>query len=232
MSRKKRLDIEHLRFSVAGGAARAAGVPDAGASFIELMLVLALFGTLTAMALALVSQAYLGMQSRLVNATLFDTGGTALNQMTREIRMAGFPSSKCFSTSTVQASPGLVASQPFVTVTAYDLVFQADIDGSGTVQQIEYVNPLNSQNLFRNSTKINLNGSLATTTLTTLAANNVQNQAQNQPLFTWDVDPSSTQTFPLNVRTIYINLVLQSTQSGSTFLDAVTLMSTCRRMNF
>lgn len=231
MTQRKRHSCEPRRSSVAKATAKSAGVPDAGTSLIELILVLGTFGALTAIALTLMLQTYAGVQSSLGSSTQFDNGVTALNQMTREIRMAGYPSAKCFSTSAVTASPGLVAT-PFVTVTPYDLVFQADIYGTGTVEQVEYVNPPQSGNLLRKITGKNLDGSLATSTLTTLAVNGVQNQGNNQPLFTWDVDPSISQPFPLNVRTVYINLVLQSAGNASAPPQVMTLMATCPRMNF
>ena len=231
MTRRRRLPSGRPRYSAAEARARAAGAPDRGGSLIELILVLAVFGVLTAIALTLMLETYKGVKSRLGSATLFDSGVTALNQMTREIRMAGFPSSKSFSASAVSASPGLIATS-FVTVTSYDLVFQADTDGDGTVEQIEYVNAPNSQSLLRMSTGKNLNGSLAMTTVTTLALDHVQNRVTNQPLFTWDVDPSIAQTFPLNVRAVYINLVLQSAGNESGPPALVTLMATCPRMNF
>ena len=194
-------------------------------------MVVSLFGTLTAMALALVLQSYKGVQLRLSTSTLFDSGTTALNQMTRELRMAGYPSAKLFTSSAVASSPGLVAT-PFVTVTAYDVVFQADTNQDGTVEQIEYVLAAGSQNLYRKSTLKNLNGTLASSTVTTLLLNNVQNQIQGTPLFAWNTNPSGTQSFPLNVQTIYINLVLQSSGNESGSPASVTLTATCPRMNF
>ena len=222
---------EPQRPSVAGTARRTAGAPDAGTSLIELILVFGAFGVLTTLTLSLMFQTYAGLESRLGSSTEFDNGVTALSQMTREIRMAGYPSPKCFSASAVTTSPGLVAT-PFVTLTPYDLVFQADIKGDGTVEQIEYVNPAQSGNLLRKITGKNLDGSLAASTLTTLAVGNVQNQTSNQPLFAWDIDPSIAQPFPLNVRTIYINLILQSAGNQNAPPLAVTLMATCPRMNF
>ena len=84
----------------------------------------------------------------------------------------------------------------------------------------------------RNITEVNSDGSLATSTLSTLMVNNVQNGVQNQALFTWDTDPTITQPFPLNVRSVYINLVLQSAGNQRTAPDVITLMATCPRMNF
>src|SRR5208282_4059729 len=204
---------------------------DAGGALLELVMVLSLFGTLTAMALALVLQSYKGVQLQLSTSTLFDTGTTALNQMTRELRMAGYPSAKLFTSSAVASSPGLVAT-PFVTGTAYDLVFQADTNQDGTVEQVEYVLASGSQNLYRNSTLKNLDGTLASSTVTTLLLNNVQNQIQGKPLFAWNTNPLDTQSFPLNVQTIYINLILQPSGNESGSPAAVTLTATCPRINF
>jgi hypothetical protein len=204
---------------------------DAGATLLELVMVLALFGTLTAMVLALGLQSYQGVHLRLSTSTLFDSGTIALNQMTKELRMAGYPSAKLFTSSAVASSPGLVAT-PFVTVTAYDVVFQADINQDGTVEQIEYLLASGSQNLYRKSTLINLNGTLASSTVTTLLLNNLQNRIQATPLFAWNTNPSDTQSFPLNVQAIYINLVLQSSGNESGSPASLTLTATCPRINF
>jgi prepilin-type N-terminal cleavage/methylation domain-containing protein len=205
--------------------------PDAGVSLLELILVLSLFGTLTAIALALVLQSYKGVQLRLSTSTLFDSGTMALNQMTKELRMAGYPSAKAFTSSAVASYPGLVAT-PFITVTAYDVVFQSATQQNGIVEQIEYVIAPGSQNLYRNSTQKNLNGSLQASTVQTLLLNNVQNRISGTPLFTWNTNPSDTQSFPLNVQSVYINMVLQSTSNESGSPASVTLTATCPRINF
>jgi len=204
---------------------------DAGGTLLELVLVLSLFGTLTAMAMALVLQSYQGVQRRLSSSTLFDSGTTALIQMTRELRMAGYPSTRLFTSSAVASSPGLVAT-PFVAVTPFDVVFQTDANQNGTVDQIEYVVASGSQNLFRKNTLVNSDGTLGTSTVTTLLLNNVQNQLHGTPLFSWNINPSNPQPFPLNVETIYISLVLQSPGMESGTSTSVTLTATCPRMNF
>ena len=206
-------------------------LPETGGSVLELVMVVALFGTLTAIALALVLQTYKGVQLQLISSTLFDSGAAALNQMTKELRVAGYPSAKVFSSSAVANSPGLVATA-YVSVTPYDLVFQSDADGNGAVAQIEYVLASGSQNLYRKSTLKNLDGTLAMSTQTTLLVNQVQNQVQGTPLFSWEVDPSNPQPFPLNVRAIFINLVLASGGGESGVPATLTLTATCPRMNF
>jgi len=77
-----------------------------------------------------------------------------------------------------------------------------------------------------------LNGRLAPQTVTTLLLNNVQNQIRRKPLFAWNTNPLDTQSFPLNVQTIYINLVLQSSGNESGSPASLTLTATCPRMNF
>jgi len=178
-----------------------------------------------------VLQSYQGVQRRLSSSTLFDSGTTALIQMTRELRMAGYPSTRLFTSSAVASSPGLVAT-PFVAVTPFDVVFQTDANQNGTVEQIEYVVASGSQNLFRKNTLVNSDGTLGTSTVTTLLLNNVQNQLHGTPLFSWNINPSNPQPFPLNVETIYISLVLQSPGMESGTSTSVTLTATCPRMNF
>jgi hypothetical protein len=84
----------------------------------------------------------------------------------------------------------------------------------------------------RNLTEVNSNGTLASTTLSTLLVDNVQNLAQSQPLFTWSTSPTITQSFPLNVQTVYINLILEVPGNKTTAPNVMTLMATCPRMNF
>lgn len=214
-----------------GSTPRKPKFSDTGGTLLELVMVLSLFGTLTAMAMALILQSYKGVQLRLSESALFDTGTTALNQMTRELRMAGYPSAKLFTSSAVANSPGLIAT-PFVSVTAYDVVFQADTNQNGTVEEIEYFLASGSQNLYRKSTLKNLNGTLGPSTVTTLLLNNVQNQISGTPLFAWSTNPSNPQSFPLNVQAIYVNLLLQSSGNESGSPASVTLTATCPRMNF
>jgi prepilin-type N-terminal cleavage/methylation domain-containing protein len=206
-------------------------VRDAGFSLIELLLVLLIFSVLTGAAMTLVINAYKTLQGRLSSSTALDRGLRAVNQMSREIRMAGFPSDKSFSTAAVTSYPGVVAI-PFVTASAYDLKFEADTDGDGQVEQIEYVLASGSETIIRRRTLKNLNGSLATTTLvSTLFLDHVQNQTLSQPLFSWDLDPSSSRPFPQNIRTVYVNVILKPVgEQGGTAAN-VTLASACQRMN-
>lgn len=219
-----------LSFRVIGDAR---GRANAGSTLLELMLVLLIFGTLTAIAAALVLQTYRSVQGQLSSTTLYDTSSTALMQMGREIRMAGYPSAKAFSSSAVTSNPGIVAVPYVSPLTNYKLIIQAAVYGNGLVQQIQYENPVGTTVLQRTVTQINPNGTPASGGATsTVMLTGVQNVTKGIPLFTWDIDPSSPQSFPLNVRTIYINLVVQSSGSNGSVPVPVVLTAACPRQNF
>lgn len=202
-----------------------------GFSLIEVLLATLILTTLTGMAVALVVQAEKKVQNQLSSTTLGSNAIGALSQMSREIRMAGFPSAGSFTAAAVSSYPGLVAT-PFVAISAYDLKFEADTNGGGRVEQIEYVLPAGGQTLVRSSTQKALDGTLLTsTTVSAPYLANVQNQMQGKPLFTWDTDPLSMNPFPQNVRTVYINLILVSNGNKSEAPVNVTLMTACQRMS-
>jgi len=204
---------------------------EAGFSLVELLIVLFVVSLLTAIALNIVMEANRSLHNRLSSSTLADTGLTALSQMSREIRMAGFPSDKCFSASAVSTYPGIVATS-FVTASSYDLIFEADINDDGRVERIEYVIPPGSTTITRRSTMKNANGTLATwTTLSTTLLTDVRNRVQGQPVFTWDVDPLSTKPFPQNIRTVYINALLKAGGNEGGGPAGATFSASCRRLN-
>ncbi len=202
-----------------------------GFSLVELLVVLLVFSALTAVATSLLVESHKSLQNRLSSSGLSTLGLMSLNQIAREVRMAGYPSPKCFSQSAVSSHPGIIAI-PFISVSAFDLVFEADTDGDGRVERIEYVLPSGSTMLTRNLTIKNPDGTLATSgTTSSVILANLQNQLQGQPLFTWDVDPSSASPFPQNVRTIYINAILHSGGGASGSPSNVVLTATCQRLN-
>jgi len=211
------------------GACCPRGAP--GFSLIEVLLATLILTALTGMAVALVVQADKKVQNQLSSTTLGSNAIGALSQMSREIRMAGFPSAGSFTAAAVANYPGLVAT-PFVALSAYQLKFEADTNGDGHVEQIEYVLPPGGHTLVRSSTQKARDGTLLTsTTVSAPYLTNVQNQIQGKPLFAWDTDPLSMNPFPQNVRTVYINLILVSNGNKGGAPVSVTLMAACQRMN-
>lgn len=204
---------------------------DAGFSLIELLLVLVIFSVLTAGVLQLCVQAQRSLQAGQSSSGLLDSGLRSIRQMSREISLAGFPDAGSFSATAVASYPGIVANS-FVSVSPYDIVFEADVDGDGWVERIEYSLPAGSRTLVRQLTVKNRDGTLPVgSTLSQPFLNHVQNQILGQPLFTWDTDPADTRPFPQNVRTVYINTILRTTTSGTNDSVNQTLSAACPRMN-
>lgn len=206
-------------------------VRESGFSVIELMTVLLVFSIMSATALSVLIQAHKNLQSAMGSSILHDSGLRALGQMTREIRMAGFPSAQSFSANAVLNFPGIVANT-VTAVSAYDVKFEADIDGDGMVEQVEYVLPSGSQTILRNVTKKNLLGTLALSSpVSQTLLDHVQNQILGQPLFTWQVDTSSSKPFPQNIRTVYINVVLTTNPGVSGVTATLPLAGAAQLMN-
>jgi prepilin-type N-terminal cleavage/methylation domain-containing protein len=203
----------------------------AGYSLIELMFVVAIFAVLTAAGLSLAVQTQRTLAKGQSASGLLDSGVRAMGLMSREIAMSGWPAPASFSATAVSTYPGIAANS-VTAASAYDLVFEADVDGDGIVEQVEYVLPSGSQTLLRSVTKKNPNGTLATSgTVSQPLLDHVQNQTLSQPLFTWQVDPSSSNPFPRNIRTVYINAVLRTTEGAGQGAAALTLSASSTRLN-
>ncbi len=202
---------------------------EAGFTFIELMMVLLIFSVLTAAGLQLYVESQKSLDSNQSLSSLFDSGLRAIRQMTSEIGISGFPTSSSFSATAVATYPGIVANS-VITAKEYDFVFEADIDGDGRVERVEYVLPSGSQTIWRNVTKKNPDGTLASsTTASSPFLDHVQNQIVGQQLFTWQLDSSSTKPFPKNIRIVFINAILRTTQGGGRGAASLNVMGTSRR---
>jgi prepilin-type N-terminal cleavage/methylation domain-containing protein len=202
-----------------------------GFSAIELMLVLLIFTVLTAAALSLSRDAQNKLWNAQGSSDLLDSGLRALTLMKREIRLAGHPDAGSFSASAVSNHPGIVA-RSFTAASSYDLVFEGDVNGDGQVEQVEYKLAAGSQALLRSVTPKNPDGTIpAGSTISQTLLSNVQNQATGQPVFSWSTDPLSQSPFPQNIRTVYVNLILQTGSGGSSAAASLALATACERMS-
>jgi prepilin-type N-terminal cleavage/methylation domain-containing protein len=208
----------------------ARGAED-GFTLIELMLVLIIFTVLTAAALSLSRDAQHSLWNAQGSSNLGDSGLRALTLMKREVRLAGHPGAGSFSATAVSDHPGIVANS-FTTASAYDLVFEGDVNGNGQIEQVEYTLPAGSQTLMRLVTPKNADGSFSPgSTVSQTLLSDVQNQLTGQPVFSWSTDPLSQSPFPQNIQTVYINLILTSSSGGSSAALNLALATACERMN-
>jgi prepilin-type N-terminal cleavage/methylation domain-containing protein len=202
-----------------------------GFTLIELMLVLIIFTVLTVAALSLSRDAQNCLWNVQGSSNLLDSGLRALTLMKREIRLAGYPGAGSFSATAVSNHPGIVANS-FITASSYDLVFEGDVSGNGQVEQVKYTLPAGSQTLVRYVTPKNPDGTIAVgSTVSQSLLSNVQNQLTSQPVFSWSTDPLSKSPFPQNIRTVYVNLILQTDSGGLGPASNLALATACERMN-
>ena len=204
---------------------------EAGFTFLELMLVLIIISALTAAAFDLSRAAQNSLANVQGSSSLLDSGLRALTQMKRDIRLAGHPDAGSFSAAAVSNHPGIVANS-FTAVSGFDLVFEADLNGDGRVEQVEYTLPAGTQTLVRSVTPKNLDGTMAAgSTVSQPLLSNVQNQLSGQPVFSWSTDPLSLSPFPQNIQTVYVNLILQAGSGSSRAVSSLALATACKRMN-
>lgn len=177
-----------------------------GFSLVEVLVATLVFSAAVAGVLTLVSATQRSYANEKSNVDAVWQGRAAIDLMVRELRMAGYPPKNTYVTSAglTPANSNLVAAT-FVTATATDVVFEADLDGSGTVRRVEYC--LSGSTLTRSAVSKNPDGSVPAPVYATVAEN-VNNGTT--PLFEYTTDPNSVQAPPGNVNSVRILLVLRT----------------------
>lgn len=203
---------------------------DAGFSLVELLVASMILITVMLVPLALWVQAHKIFERVQSSSSSLTTGYISLRQMAREIKMAGFPPEDSFSANAVVSFPGIVADS-YVAASDFDLAFEADVDGDGAVERIEYVLPAGSETILRFVTRKNADGTLAPTReVSEVLSNKVLNQLRSEPLFRWEIDGTSSTPFPRNIRTVYINLILRCGPMPGGASSELRLTATCPRI--
>ena len=179
---------------------------ERGFSIAEVLVATAISGILSAGVLTMVSSTTRNYSKQQAQNDAVWQGRAAIDLMLREFRMAGYPSKSNYATSTgiTPANSNLVAS-PFITATATDVVFEADLDGNGIAERVEY--RLSGTTFQRSDVPKNADGSVPAANYQTVVTN-VANGAS--PIFIYTVDPYSTVTPPGNTNRVRIVLILQT----------------------
>ena len=179
---------------------------ERGFSIVEMLVTMAIFSLVSGSVLALVSDTYRSYTNEKANSDVMWDGRAAVDLMVRELRLAGYPPVGAYAASAglTSANSNLVATT-FVTAAATQVVFEADLDGDGVVERVEY--RLNGSVLERSAVPKNADGSVSAAQYQTLAAN-VNNGST--ALFTYTTDSLSTLTAPGNTNSVRIALLLKT----------------------
>jgi type II secretory pathway pseudopilin PulG len=201
---------------------------------VELLVATVLFTIIAGTAFSLLFSAQVRYRGESDVTTAFQQANVAIDQMVRDIHSAGYPPPTSFSTAVAQASPnkfavpfawtpnypGSPCSVGFAAVGALctipgdnDLILEADT-GAG-VQWIRYSLSLTDNTLKRAAVLKNTGDPVTETDGELLPyLDNVVNQAQPNPtpIFSYVLDDGTKNGPVMNIRTVNINLIVQSAQ--------------------
>jgi prepilin-type N-terminal cleavage/methylation domain-containing protein len=115
---------------------------QSGFSFIELMVVIAILVTVMGTVFQQVNRIQRGARNEEQNLDVLQQGRELLDEFARDLHQAGYPSAKLYQPGTIagsinqaqQVAVGLVA----ISNNPPQIIFEGDVDGSGTVSSVRY----------------------------------------------------------------------------------------------
>ena len=114
---------------------------NSGFSLIELMVVLVVVLAISAVILQVISLVGARSAGEQAKVDIFQEAREFMDQMSRDLRQAGYPSPRNMDPSVFTQDPfinDLKAAAGLVQVSATDLWFEGDVDGSGSVYVVRY----------------------------------------------------------------------------------------------
>ena len=115
---------------------------DRGFSLMELMIVLVILLSITGAIFQTIKVTTERSSTEQTKLDMFQEAREFMDQMSRDLRQAGYPNPRNIDQSLLTASTGFIndshAAAGLVEVGTGDLIFEGDIDGSGTVSSVHY----------------------------------------------------------------------------------------------
>ncbi|OFV99628.1 MAG: hypothetical protein A3H28_14490 [Acidobacteria bacterium RIFCSPLOWO2_02_FULL_61_28] len=186
---------------------------ERGFSFIELLMVATALSFVTTGATTFVSHWRRGSPRPVAARDLAGQGRASLDQMVRELQLAGTPSqsvaAESESLTPVNSNP---VAATLLVAEADQVVFDADLNGDGVVEQIEY--RLHESALWRRAVSKNPDGSVPSDPPVPYEVLTEYVDNGNVPLFRYTADSSSetrASESPAagNVNTVWVSLLLR-----------------------
>jgi prepilin-type N-terminal cleavage/methylation domain-containing protein len=113
----------------------------AGFSLLELMIVVVILLTITGAIFQLINLATERSNTEQTKVDMFQEAREFMDQMSRDMRAAGYPSPRNLDPSVLTQDPilnDLHGAAGLVKVATSDLWFEGDVDGSGSVSVVQY----------------------------------------------------------------------------------------------
>jgi prepilin-type N-terminal cleavage/methylation domain-containing protein len=112
-----------------------------GFSLIELMIVVILLLAMMATVFQLINQAIARSGTEQAKLDMFQESREFMDQMSRDLHQAGYPSTQDVASNVLTASPATNDHKNavgIVKIDTGDLWFEGDVDGTGTVYSVQY----------------------------------------------------------------------------------------------
>ncbi len=186
--------------------------PAQGHTLLELLIVMGILSLFVAGVFQIMLFTQAVQQSQLRQLDQLQAVRPSLYEMLHDLRLIGYPASNNFVSTTSVLAPGMIA-EGILEATATSFVFEADADGDGRVERIEYRLAADGTSLMRRASPKRLDGSLGAPISTNQSfIQNLANQSLADPLpvFSWDVDPDSSELFPNNISIVYVSLAIEA----------------------
>lgn len=178
---------------------------ERGFSFLEFMAVATVLSFVSTGVSTLVSHSRRGSLRQVAARDVAGQGRASVDRMVRELQLAGSPPR---SNSTEPDSLAPENSNPvaaaFLVAAPDQVVFEADLDGDGVVERVEY--RMHESVLERSAVSKNSDGSVPAAQFEVLTEY-VDNAST--PLFRYTADPSSALPAPGNINSVWVSLLLR-----------------------
>jgi hypothetical protein len=176
-----------------------------GFSFVEFMMVATMLGFVSTGVKTFVIDKARGPQHRIARRDLATQGRASVERMVRDLEMAGHatPGSATDPNASVPGEPSPV--EPAFLVAATDqVVFDADLDGDGVVERVEY--RLYNSVMYRSAVPKNSDGSFPPAQYE-VVTEYVDNGTL--PLFRYESDSSGEWSAPGDIQKVWVTLLLR-----------------------
>ena len=160
-----------------------------GFSLIELMIVVILLLVMMATVFQLINQAIARSGTEQAKLDMFQESREFMDQMSRDLHQAGYPSTQDVASSVLTVSPAANDHRNavgIVKIATGDLWFEGDVDGTGTVYSVQYhldTSTTNGCPCLRRSQQLKIDGNPLTGQTTATYEVEVQG-VQNTNIFT------------------------------------------------
>ena len=178
---------------------------ERGLSFIEFLMVATVLSFVSTGVTTFVSHSRRGSSRPVAARDVAGQGRAAVKQMVQELNLAGLssPSSGTEPDGLTPENSNHVAAT-FLAATPEQVIFEADLNGDGVVERVEY--RLHESAVERSAVSKNSDGSVPAAQYETLT-DYVDNGSL--PLFRYTTDPSSVSPEPANINSVWVSLLLR-----------------------